>query len=146
MNNEHIQDDAKTKSATNIAEGLPPIPTQDSTTEDIPSIGETEPTAMQLFLAWEKWRILYNVGVIILAVWVASGNSLWSWDRTVQEFIITILYTNLSVCTGPFIESYLCCFGMPRLAARGLSLLVIGVVNLAMVNKRMKDDMMDRLL
>jgi hypothetical protein len=110
-----IEDD---KRATQIAKGLPPVqPTHDDDVEsqDV-NIRVHEPTAMEVFFAWEKLRLVYNA-VLILIVLLVMRQAIID---CIEDAIVGAICANLMFSSGPVIESYLSWCGVPRIVARGI--------------------------
>lgn len=127
--------DGKTESATEITEGLPPAPPiHDDRVESAEhDLRVNEPSAMQVFFAWEKLRVLYNVILITGLLAKYSGMRGGLGDRWLWDFCFFLFLTNACVSTGPVIEGYLCYFGLPRRAARWISFLVVTAGSLWLV-------------
>ena len=107
--------DANTKSATEIAEGLPPAKhTVDE--PPVPDIRAADPTFMEVFFAWEKLRLLYN-GLLILLVMAMAVKSGFSPFVGVM-FGLHALVANLCFSAGLVVEGYLCWLGLPRQTCR----------------------------
>jgi hypothetical protein len=101
-------------SPTEIAEGLPPLANQSAL--PLRDIRAAEPTFMEVFLAWEKLRILYN-GLLIVAVLgiiLKSGFNLLAGIFFVEPAI----YANVGFCAGPVAEGYLSWLGFRHPACR----------------------------
>jgi NhaP-type Na+/H+ or K+/H+ antiporter len=100
-------DEARREEEVSANKETEPFPT--------PSIRSYEPYAMQVFFAWEKIRVFWNLLIFILLGLVLRCSP--------REFFLFLIAFNICFCTGPAIEGYLCWIGVPRLAAR-----VVGVV------------------
>jgi hypothetical protein len=98
---------------TDIAEGLPPEPPIEVAPAE-PDIRLREPTARDVFLAWEKLRLLYNA-LLTLLVFALMGESVFDFLPNLLEVAIL---ANLIFCAGPVAEHYLSRLTMPRLLAR----------------------------
>jgi hypothetical protein len=109
---------------TAIAGGAPPkasVPLDDA--PYLPKITLDEPTAMQVFFAWEKLRLIYNIVLVFTAVLIC-------WPILPFIFVETLgaaLIANVMYCAGPVAECYLCWFGVPRLIARAI-VFVLGLL------------------
>jgi hypothetical protein len=124
MADDRIQE--KTTSPTEIAEGMPPLPQtshERPAAEDTPSIlkKEEEATAQQVFLAWEKLRIAYNVSLLFVVVVRIS------FGADMPHLLLKAIGANVLYCIGPVAEGYLVCLGVPRLPFRWL-LFIFGTV------------------
>jgi hypothetical protein len=105
---------------TEIEEGLPPIPAnqpcKDLPLAKLPSIRAPEPTAMDVFFAWEKLRLFYNAIMILVTLGLtvyAQANPL-----AAVVFVGEALLANICFSVGPIVEGYACWFGLPREYAR----------------------------
>lgn len=105
-------------SPTEIAEGLPPLASIRRESQGT-EIQRKAPTAVQVFAAWEKLRILYNV-VLALVVFCKIQTE-FDWDAV--GLIVAAVHANVGFCAGPVAEGYLCALGWPRWFGR---LLVFG--------------------
>jgi hypothetical protein len=123
MNDKATQESQETE----IAVGPPLPPRADLASEDGPDIRLKQPTAMEVFFAWEKLRLAYNA---LLAV---TGIGMMILKAEFSPLIVVfaagpILLANLCFCVGPVAEGYLCWFGLPRRPVRwiifGLGLLI----------------------
>ena len=110
--------DHDTEPVTEFAEGLPPAAPVHDDRADLTesSVRLNEPSAMEIFFAWEKLRLLHN-GVFFLALFLRNG-TLLSPAFTLYEFILIAATVNACYSTGPIVESYLTWFGVPRALAR----------------------------
>jgi hypothetical protein len=74
--------------------------------------------AMDVFFAWEKLRVIYN---LILAA-IVVGFALWIGKATFPIFYLlaalAALPANLCFCAGPTLEGYFCWMGFERRASR----------------------------
>jgi len=84
--------------------------------DDVPEITLPEPTHMEVFWAWERLRLLFNLlltGLVVLLC-IAKGFSplagLW--------FLPQALVANIGFCVGPVCEGYAAHAGMPRQITR----------------------------
>jgi hypothetical protein len=111
--------DRNTEPASEIAEGLPPtLPVHDDRAELAEhDLRVNEPTAMQVFFAWEKLRIVYN---LLLALLVLSIRGSDVFDL-LPNFIEAAILANVCYCVGPVAEGYLCLLGLKRIPARLIS-------------------------
>ena len=123
---EQNQSDDTRRQPTDVAEGLPP---QDLSANDdrapsgVPDIRKDDVSAMDVFLAWEKLRIVYNgVLVSIVVISILSG-------RDFNPFVLIegALFANLCYCSGPVAEGYCCLFGISRQFARAV-IFIVGVL------------------
>jgi hypothetical protein len=120
--------DDKPKSATEIAEGLPPSQRIDDEAAESAEhdLRVNEPSAMQVFFVWEKLRILYNVILIVALGFLFTGlkgEPLGLRDLGRGLFIVFLM--NVWFCAGPVGEGYLSLFGVPCRVSRGIMLAVI---------------------
>jgi hypothetical protein len=73
-------------------------------------------SARQVFLAWERLRIVFNLVLIIFVLGDASSELS---DREFRHFLIRAAFAaNVCFCLGPVAEGYLAFFGVQRLIAR----------------------------
>lgn len=104
-------------SATQIAEGLPPNnagSSEDALPDEWAHLRNSEPSAMQVFFAWEKLRIVYNV-VLATLVLVAIGPEI---GTILEGTVLGAIGANVAFCAGPFVENYLCWMGGSRSVVR----------------------------
>ena len=101
---------------TEIAIGPPPAPSarMDDEFEPPRSIRSDDASAMQVFFAWEKLRIIYNI-VLVAIVLVMCGRAI---PFIIGEALASALAANLMFCAGPVAECYLHWLGVPRVPAR----------------------------
>lgn len=107
--------DDKPESSSEIAEGLPPIPPVDGDRAEWVEhdVRAKEPTAIEVFYAWEKIRILYNVIVTLFVFGSCIAiQRLHHFEATHLPWLY--LAANIFFCIGPVIENYLSCVGLPR--------------------------------
>ena len=90
-----------------------------------PEVVPDTASAREVFLAWEKLRIVYN-GVLVAVVLGASalgalqGHARWSDVAFRRHLLFAAVVANVLYCTGPVAEGYLALLGSPRRAARGV--------------------------
>src|SRR4051812_765664 len=98
-----------------IAEGLPPRRMDLDEDLSVPSLAvpKKEPTAMEVFFAWEKLRVAYNVILVAVTV-VKLLNTKDDWG------LQPLVMANVAFCVGPVAEGYLCWLGVKRPSARAL--------------------------
>jgi len=116
----HSDDEAP---ATQIAEGLPPHHAkseEDPLPDEWARLRNPDPTAMQVFFAWEKLRIVYNV-ILATLVLVAIGPEI---GAIIEETVVAAILANLAFCAGPFVENYLCWIGGSRRVVRWFAFLL----------------------
>ena len=93
-----------------------------------PNIRSQEPSAMQVFLAWEKLRVVYCIVVFLWLFKVMSSlrGDGFDWKRLFGMMFVF----NVCFCAGPVAEGYLCCFHVPRMIARWVvvSIAIMGSV------------------
>ncbi len=89
--------------------------------EGVPNIRTHEPTAMQVFFAWEKIRVGYNV-LISVGILVLLGRG--APVRISQAIWIYVL-ANVAFCVGPVMENYLRWVGIPRWLFRAVSAIAV---------------------
>jgi hypothetical protein len=103
--------------ASGIIEGQPPPIGTPPNDLPAPDIELPEPSHMEVFWAWEKLRILYNV--VLISVVVVTG---WTKGAVCPLFAILLLpeaiLANVCFCVGLVCESYLALLGMPRSLSR----------------------------
>ncbi len=82
-----------------------------------------EDSARLVFLAWEKLRILFNVGLVWVTLTLLPN---WSW-RSIpwRDYIGPAILANVCFCAGPCAEGYLTWLGANRQLARWM-LFVVG--------------------
>ncbi len=118
MSQESKPTDSKSSKATEIAVGTPPAPQtaiEPLASEDMPSIvKKDEPTAQQVFFAWEKLRLAYNA-VLVFVVLVQI-----SFGAEFPFLVLNAIVANVFFCAGPVAEGYLVLLGVPRLPFRWL--------------------------
>lgn len=91
--------------------------------DDAISPRSDEPSAQQVFLAWEKLRLLYN-GLLAGIVLISGYRNLQDW--TFWVFVVEgAVGANLCYCAGPVLEGYLALISIPRQKAR-VALFVLG--------------------
>jgi hypothetical protein len=120
--------DGKTESGTEIAEGLPPTPPMDENPVEPAEhdVRMSEPTAMQVFFAWEKLRILLNICATI-SMCVAPAFLFVRGDHFTGNFFAFLVAANLLACIGPVGENYFCWFGIRRSVSRAISLFFLAI-------------------
>ena len=91
--------------------------------DDLPSIETDEQTAMQVFFAWEKLRVVYN-GILLVHLFAKLSKISRNEFRT-GEFLNFLLVINLFLSTGPVVEGYLCWLRVPRTMARWVAFLLV---------------------
>lgn len=90
------------------------------------NIRSREPTAMQVFFAWEKLRFYYNVLLLISTFYIVIPSVERIGGITVvfiPEVLLMPLIWNVLFCVGPVLEGYLCLCRVPRLLARLMALI-----------------------
>ena len=97
--------------------------------EESPHLRNTEPSAMELFFAWEKLRVLYN-GILlgITVIWKSRGDWI-SWPT----LLFSIVVANGLFCAGPVLENYLCWFGLPRSLVHGIIFCLLALFGLVLL-------------
>jgi hypothetical protein len=81
-----------------------------------------EPPAMDVFVAWEKLRLVYNL--ILMAVVLALANPLGlliGLPLLLPFLLEGALSANICFCAGPVVEGYLCLLGVKRHLSRGIA-------------------------
>ncbi len=75
-----------------------------------PNWSAAEPTAREVFLSWERFRLVYNLilaGVVLLAV-LACGDATLLADAGFWRYLAArALTANLCFGVGPWVESWL---------------------------------------
>jgi hypothetical protein len=93
--------------------------------EIVPKGEPTGASATAVFLAWEKYRLLYNAILVAVSFVFASGQfgdvRLWVW------LVEGAVAANVCYCVGPVAEGYLSLLGADRKTTR-IVLLVAGTV------------------
>jgi len=112
-----MNDEAQSPFSQAIVPGSPSpaLPDSGGSAERIPDIRLDEPTFKEVFVAWEKLRLVYNG--LLLAVVVAI------FRETVVIvaplfLILPAILANVCFCAGPVAEGYLCLIQIPRRFAR----------------------------
>ncbi|MHC5021061.1 MAG: hypothetical protein ACYTGX_13310 [Planctomycetota bacterium] len=95
----------------------------------LPAEPAAEETAHQVWLAWEKLRVIYNV-ILLLETTVLAGK-MFTTPRGLGFLVGAAIGANLCFCAGPVLEGYLRVLQMPRRIARWL--LFIGGCIIAVV-------------
>jgi hypothetical protein len=100
----------RTQSPTEIAEGLPP-PLQDHYK---PAISDSEPSAMQVFFAWEKLRLIISAVLVAWFIYLVfplrEGSDRPDWGR----YLAILIFFNICLCVGQVGEGYLYWVGISR--------------------------------
>ena len=118
--------------STEITEGLPPTPPMDDNRVESAEhdLRVNEPSAMDVFFAWERRRIVYNIILSPYLVVFASGFR--AGEEFAWKFFLTSWFAlNISFCSSPTLEGYLCWFGLPRALSRQVVFVVIILGSLA---------------
>lgn len=78
-----------------------PPETQSSSTEPLPK-------DLELFLFWEKLRVVYNLilTTVVLLVWVVFLRTSVLFDTLLVESIMGALGANVCFCAGPVANAY----------------------------------------
>jgi hypothetical protein len=120
-----MNDDRPT-SSSDIAEGLPPLPPIPEEPPDRDIRAKPESSARDLFLAWEKLRLVGNAVLLLWLTYVfyATGRI------TVVDALRHILSVNVGFCVFPVAENYLCWFGLSRSTSRFIVITAILFVTL----------------
>jgi hypothetical protein len=110
----------------------PGPPSRESLDESTaPSIRTDEPSAMQVFLVWEKLRLLCN-GVLVAALLFSISGLKGEFDgRFLAQLLIVLFLVNAVCSMGTVIEGYLCWFGIRRSAARGIAFVLVSTFGAA---------------
>jgi hypothetical protein len=76
-------------------------------------IEDGQPTAVQVFFAWERLRLVYNLALAgVFVGWVClSGGVVPDVVFALPE---EVLAANVCFCAGPVAEGYLCWLGVDR--------------------------------
>jgi hypothetical protein len=84
--------------------------------EMVPKGGSTGESATGVFLAWEKYRLLYNAILAAETCLLASGEfgNIWFWVALIEGVVVA----NVCYCVGPVAEGYLSLLGANRKATR----------------------------
>jgi hypothetical protein len=59
---------------------------------------------------WERWRVLYNLVLVVEVVGIVVGFDGWGWVTEVEFWELLVfgaLGANLCLCAGPVVEAYL---------------------------------------
>jgi hypothetical protein len=111
---------------TEMAEGLPPVAADHDDRDPLidMNVRVNEATASDVFFAWERLRIVFNVAMGIAlftkySMWQGVGDA-WLWDLTVFLFCINAYFS-----LGPVVEGYLCWLNVPRVRGRWLAFLLL---------------------
>lgn len=88
----------------------------------VPLVFEDTASARDVFLAWEKLRLVYNAALVLATLAGMALNPQASFlDRS---FLRLLLYgsvvANVLYCAGPVAEGYLAWMGAPRRSARAV--------------------------
>ncbi|HTN77017.1 MAG TPA: hypothetical protein VL096_17280 [Pirellulaceae bacterium] len=84
-----------------IASPVPPLP--------------QEATAREVFVAWEKLRLLFN-GTLAAVTLLGAVTGMGALDN--QVWVLSAISFNVLFCVGPVCEGYLTLIGITRRAAR----------------------------
>lgn len=105
---------AEKRSDSSFAEGLPPASVDPAYESDVETIRKRDWAAAEVFIAWERLRVYYNMALIVIVV-----VKHFRGDAMDVLFLSTCaLMANLCFCIGPVIEGYLACIGLRRTPAR----------------------------
>ena len=142
------QENANGFQTTDISSGCPPAaPGIQGPKEEAPSIRLVEATAMEVFFAWEKLRLVFNGLLVTIAVAMMIHKLAFSPLIAILGAYPALL-ANLGFSLGPIAEGYLCWFGMQRSAARwcvfGLGSLVAAVFTVEAMDEILKHVAADR--
>jgi hypothetical protein len=103
---------------TEIEEGLPPNSLEPSSDAlpvvEMRNIRAPEPTAREVFFAWEKLRLAYNAILTIVVLGRIGSVAL----DFVPHLLEAAIMANICFCVGPVAEGYLCWLTLHRRAAR----------------------------
>ncbi len=66
-------------------------------------------TMRDVFLRWERWRLVYNLALIglVISLAVAWGDSNSNWARFAVECVLGAVIANLCYFAGPITVAYL---------------------------------------
>jgi hypothetical protein len=94
--------------------------------DDVPPIAKgSGPSAAEVFIAWERLRLLYNG---LLVAWTLFLGRDKLGNPSFQEMLIVgAIVANLGFCLGVTAEGYLALLGLPRRPARWF-LFVVGTL------------------
>jgi hypothetical protein len=76
--------------------------------ETPPGPSGPQPADLELFLFWEKLRVLYNLSLttLVLLVWAGLLRSSVSFDTLLVESIVGAVGANVCFCAGPVANAY----------------------------------------
>lgn len=88
----------------------------------VPLVFEDTASARDVFLAWERRRLVYNaVLVVATLVGMATNARASLLDAPFRRFLLYgSVVANVLYCAGPVAEGYLAWMGAPRRSARAL--------------------------
>jgi len=82
------------------------------------TVSSAPDTALEVFLAWERLRVMYNV-VLATLVLVGAGND-WNAPEFPWQLAYAAFLANVCFCLGPVAEGYLVLLRANRRVARWL--------------------------
>jgi hypothetical protein len=97
------------------ADSPPRLAVESRPVEEHLEILAPQPGAMEVFIAWEKLRLLYNAILAGLVVWYLTP---FAALHVGPVLLFDALMANLGFCAGPVAEGYLCLLGFPRKPTR----------------------------
>src|SRR5262249_46847410 len=123
MSDDHVQDDhVQEKTSLTRYPALSRGRDEDGPPEGWKiDVTREEPRAMDVFVAWEKLRLLYNlILVAAVALFLNPVVFLLSLPIFLPFLLEGALIANIGFCAGPVAEGYLCLLGMSRRPVRAL--------------------------
>jgi hypothetical protein len=75
-------------------------------------------SAREVFLAWERLRLLYNVALAGLVVVLCTAVFDWSAFK-VEDILVFAFLANVCFCVGPWVEGWMAMAGFDRAGSRG---------------------------
>jgi hypothetical protein len=88
----------------------------------VPLVFEDTASAREVFLAWERWRIVYNAALVfgtVIGILLVPEDLLA--DRMYLRHLIRVaVLANVLYCVGPVAEGYFAWMGGPRRPIRAI--------------------------
>ncbi|HUE74856.1 MAG TPA: hypothetical protein VMP01_28575 [Pirellulaceae bacterium] len=93
------------------------------------SISAVKTTAQEVFLAWEKLRLAYNIVLVLVTLGGLGivGTEFVNWRQLAVTLAIDAIVANLCFCAGPCLEGYLAWIGAERRITRTI-VFVLGTI------------------
>jgi hypothetical protein len=108
MNDERIQPQVRDRHSASD---------EDSADDVVPNIRSLEPSAHEVFVAWEERRLLFNVLIVGPCILLMTA-ILWPFGFSRGDIAADLIVSNLFFSTGFVAEGYLSVLGLNRNTSR----------------------------